>query len=243
MHKIVKPAVVPHPNLTGYGVQQGTALVDGDLVLAGRLGNIEWRSHELQVVTCGDPDCGNPGCADDGYVVLKRAGNFVVWAPAVDLMDGPHGKPYGPPIYFDDGLAPLWSLEQWDRMAPDLGWPASAALPPLTWSEAKLLAGIESPRGVLTIEQMHPHATNLEHLDLVLSSPDTDKLELLRLCDLSGWEFAPEAEFRIEGAGNAELLSLFVDDPYEELTVFGRMDDGQWWPWLLPGVLLVPVTP
>ena len=123
MRKIGKPEVVPRPDFTGCGLEQGTGLVDGNLVLAGRLEHIEWRSKEVQVVTCGDPGCGHSGCADNGYVVLRRAGDFVVWAPAVESMNEPHGYHYGPPSYFDDGLAPLWSLEQWDRLAPSLGWP------------------------------------------------------------------------------------------------------------------------
>lgn len=238
MREIVKPTVVPHPDFIGCGAEQGTALVDKNLVLAGRLEKVEWRSHELQVITCGEPECGHSGCADKGYVVLRRAGNFVVWAPAADLMQGSDDCRYWPPDYFADGLAPLWGLDQWNAMAARLGWPTSSALEPLTWSEAKLIAEFESPRGVLT-ERLRPDPPDLADL-VFATSPEIDMMELLRLCNLSGWDLDLDIAFRVESADNAELLSLFVEYPYAELKVFGRTDGGRWWPWLRPGVLLVP---
>jgi hypothetical protein len=223
------PQVVPHPDLPG-----SSALVDGSLVLAGRLEFVDWRTRDLQVVTCADLDCGYPGCADGSYVELRVAGDLVVWAPSLRLMAGPDGFRYLPPRYFADGNTPLWQRSKWDQLAAQLHAPPASELAPLRWDEARWIAEREAPRGVLGPERL---------LDRVIATdPQLDPDQLKQLCDLQSWNIAPETPVRIAAAPEAERLTLFAEHPAEEWVVFGRREEEAWRPWLAPGVLLVPAA-
>jgi hypothetical protein len=95
----------------------------------------------------------------------------------------------------------------------------------------------ESPRGVLS-QRSRPDPSEL--LDLVVATdPRVEPSELKQLCDLESWPIAPETPTRIEPVSSAERLTIFVDHPFEELTVFGRRTGERWWPWLRPAVLIV----
>jgi hypothetical protein len=225
MWLVSDPAIVKRRYPAGAGAETSHALVFGEHDLAPRVEYVDWRAPAVQIDTC--EQCGQPGCASGNFVELRRAGDFVVWAPCPRAYDESDVdcRHYEPPHWALLRGFPAFDAHTWNRLRKSLGHrvPAYRDLPRLLWRQAWLIAQLESARHLLG----KPGSEGPGDLaELVATDPHVEPAELARLLHRSHWA-VDDAAATIERAVESDSMVMYFNEHPDEARVLAR-HDGQW---------------
>lgn len=76
--------------------------------------DVKSEGEGTQVEIC--EQCGIPHCEPGGWVVFKKLGDTVVWAPAWDLLRGELGQEFRPPRFLGTKGPPMFTADAWERL-------------------------------------------------------------------------------------------------------------------------------
>lgn len=216
------------------------ALVADGCAVANRLEHVVWTEERVQVEPC--ESCGHPGCASGNYVELRRAHNFVVWAPSPAAFDKDRRDrdQYSPPAVVRAKGVLLFDAARWDQLRPRLGddVPAASQMRPLTWKDAWLIAQLEAPHELLG-EPGCPARPGAAAV-CVATDPYVQPEELDRLADRQRSGIADDDPVRLLTADQAEVVTMFIDGYPSEARLYARQE-GRWGLHLAPSFVALPI--
>lgn len=225
MWLVSEPEIVKRRYESGAGLEAGHGLVSGELGLARRLEYIDWNATVVQVVTCDQ--CGQPGCAPGNFIELRRAGDYVVWAPSLRAYDARdiNRSQYDPPHWVRRRGFAVFDATGWDRLSCSLGKrvPAHREMSHLSWRQAWLIAQHESQRPLFG----EPGSESSGDLsELVATDPFVEPAQLSRLFHSQTWA-AEDATTSIELAIESDAVAMYFDRYPDEARVLS-LHDGAW---------------
>ena len=224
---------------SGQGEHRDQALVADVVTLVNMMEQVEWADDPMQVEIC--TSCGFVHCAPGNYVALRRVPGFVVLVASTRAYhdaDPYDRREYIAPSFIRQQGAPMIAFSDWNRLrANHADIPEAAAVKPLRWREAVLLAQFEAPQRLLG----EPGAGAREPLskDVLASEPVLPAAQLDRLGNVRSWEMAADTGVTLRPASETRTYSLVVDKNFDEVVLFGEAS-GTFGLYFKPGIVMFP---